>query len=186
MKTLAILGVSGSLRKESTNTKALMVAMETAKNAGAEVEILSLNDLSLPIYNEDMENGDVPESVRTLRDKVKSCDMLIIASPEYNHSISGALKNAIDWASREGNAFDGKVAAIFGASDGRFGTVRGQRHLREILAALNVLLLPQPQVFITYSKEAFNEDGSFKDPKTKELLDKLILSTINLVKKLKG
>src|SRR3989338_10591742 len=138
---LKVLAISGSLRSESYNRKALQVAKEIAIDLGAEVTELDLRELDLPIYDKDIQDQGLPESVRKLKKTVESTDVLMIASPEYNYSVSGALKNAIDWASRGGNSLNGKVAAVFGASTGRFGALRGQFQLRQILASVNVLIL---------------------------------------------
>ncbi|MBI3935168.1 MAG: NAD(P)H-dependent oxidoreductase [Acidobacteria bacterium] len=104
----------------------------------------------------------------------EAADVLLIASPEYNHAIPGGLKNAIDWLSRGRNSLDGKVAAIFGASDGPYGTARGQIQLRYVLSLLNVMVIPQPLVYIRDGAEAFHPDGSFKDPNISEILKRLI------------
>jgi chromate reductase len=109
----------------------------------------------------------------------------LIATPEYNNSIPGPLKNAIDWASDKTNPFAGKVAAIFGASTGLFGTLRSQLHLRQVLTALNVELVPQPQVFIRSAKEAFLPDGSLVDSKLLNQLRLLIQETFKLAQRKK-
>ena len=109
---------------------------------------LDLKTLGLPLFDEDLRANGFPESVKKLKNAIASADVLLIATPEYNHSIPGVLKNAIDWASDKTNPFEGKVAAIFGASNGLVGTLRAQLHLRQVLASLNVELVPQPQVFI--------------------------------------
>ena len=110
---------------------------------------------------------------------------MLIASPEYNHSITGALKNAIDWLSRGGNSLDGKVAAVFGASSGLFGTARGQIHVRQILAVLNVLVIPHPLIYIRQAGEAFQPDGSLTDPKTAEQLKRLVERALKVAGQLK-
>jgi len=166
------------LRSDSYNRKALQVAKQIALNMGIETSEVDLKELNLPLYDGDIEARGFPDPVEKLRDAVKSSDMLLIAAPEYNHSISGALKNAIDWLSTEKNVLDGKSAVIFGVSTGLFGTMRAQFHLRQILAALNVLVLPQPQIFIRSGKEAFNPDGSLIDQKVLEQLRNLINKTI--------
>ena len=183
---IRVVVISGSLRLDSYNRKALRVAEGFASEAGTSVEEVSLKELNLPLYDGDIEARGFPESVQTLKSVVESSDVLLIASPEYNHSISGALKNAIDWLSRGKNSLDGKTAAIFGASPGLFGTMRGQAHLRQILAALNVTTASQPQVFIRLANEAFNSDGSLQDVKLHNQLKQLINKTINLSTALKN
>jgi len=182
---IRVVGISGSLRIDSYNRKALQVAKQIAVNAGTEISEVDLKELNLPLYDGDIEARGFPESVEKLRDKVKSSDVLLIATPEYNHSISGALKNAIDWLSTTQNVLDGKSAVIFGVSTGLFGTMRGQLHLRQILTALNVWILPQPQIFIRSGKEAFNPDGSLKDQKIAEQLKHLITKSITATKAFK-
>ena len=183
---IKVVAISGSLRLDSYNRKALRVAEGFASEAGTSVEEVSLKELNLPLYDGDIEARGFPESVQTFKSVVESSDVLLIASPEYNHSISGALKNAIDWLSRGKNSLDGKTAAIFGASPGLFGTMRGQAHLRQILAALNVTTASQPQVFIRLANEAFNSDGSLQDVKLHNQLKQLINKTINLSTALKN
>ena len=175
---LKIVGISGSLRKDSYNRKALHIAMQIVTDAGMDVEEIDLKELNLPLYDADIEARGFPESVLVLRSKVESADVILIASPEYNHSITGVLKNTIDWLSTGKNVLDGKTAVIFGASTGPFGTLRAQFHLRQVLTALNVFLIPQPQVYIRFAKEAFNVDGSFNDPKVKNQLKELITKSL--------
>lgn len=185
MRRLKALAISGSLRTGSYNRKALQIAKKIATDLGAEVQELDLRELNLPIYDKDIQDQGLPESVQKLKRAIESADILLVASPEYNYSVSGALKNAIDWASREGNSFDGKLAAIFGVSTGGFGTLRAQAHLRQILQSVNVFILPQPQVLISRAESAFNPDGSFSDPKNLETLKTLIEKTLKLVLKIK-
>jgi chromate reductase, NAD(P)H dehydrogenase (quinone) len=180
IKTLNILALSGSLRSESFNRKALQIAKQIASELNANVIELDLKTLDLPLFNEDLRTNRFPESVKKLKDAIASADVLLIATPEYNHSIPGVLKNAIDWASDITNPLDGKIAAIFGASKGLFGTLRAQLHLRQVLAALNVDIVPQPQVFIRNEQSAFMPDGSFVDQKIKQQLSQLIEATFAL------
>ena len=179
---LRAVALSGSLRKGSYNRKALKIAKVFAENAGAEVTEIDLKELALPAYDEDLVASGVPEPVQKLKAAIESADVLLIATPEYNYSIPGGLKNAIDWASKRPNSFDGKVAAIFGASTGPFGTIRMQPHLRQVLAAVNVLIVPQPQVHIRSAADAFNPDGSLKDPKINEQLRSLVEKSMRLAR----
>lgn len=183
---LHVLAISGSLRTASYNRIALQIAKRIASDLGAEVKEIDLRELSLPLYDQDIQDTGMPEPVLSLKAACTAADALLIASPEYNYSISAALKNALDWASRGGNSLSGKVAAVFGASDGRIGTARGQPHLRQILMSLNVIATPQPQVYITMADQAFNPDGSLKDPKLNEQLQKLVANTLSLAQKLKN
>jgi chromate reductase len=177
-KQLNVLAISGSLRSGSYNRKALQIAKAIAAEFDAKVTEVDLKKLNLPVFDADLRENGFPEPVLTLKHEIESSDMLLIATPEYNHSIPGPLKNAIDWASDKTNPFSGKVAAIFGASTGLFGTLRSQLQLRQVLAALNVEVLPQPQVFIRSASEAFLPDGSLVDPQLVKQLRLLIRETI--------
>lgn len=184
--SLKVLALSGSLRLGSYNRKLLQIAKRFADEAVAEVKELDLKTLNLPMYDADLEAKGFPPSVQELRKTVSSADVFLIASPENNYSITAALKNAFDWGSRQGNVFAGKVAAIMSASPGKFGGVRGQLHLRQILVELDVFVLPKPQVHVGGADEAFNPDGSLKDPKSVELLQKLVNDTLAFAEKLKS
>jgi chromate reductase, NAD(P)H dehydrogenase (quinone) len=186
MLDIRVLAISGSLRRESFNRKALGIAKQLAAEFTSGVQEADLKQLALPVYDEDIETQGMPDSVMRLKAAVAAADVLLIASPEYNHSIPGGLKNAIDWLSRGSNSLDGKVAAIFGASAGLYGTARGQIHLRYVLEVLNVLVIPQPLVYIRNGAEAFNPDGTFKDAQTTKLLKKLIERAVNTASKLKA
>lgn len=179
-KTLNILAIAGSLRSASFNRKALQRAKQIASDLQTNVVELDLKTLGLPLFDEDLRASGFPESVNKLKNAIASAHVLIIATPEYNHSIPGVLKNAIDWASDKTNPFDGKVAAIFGASNGLVGTLRAQLHLRQVLASLNVELVPQPQVFIRTAQSAFLADGSLVDKKIEQQLRRLIEATLAL------
>ena len=174
MQKVKVLAISGSLRRDSFNRKALRIAKQLAAATAAEVQEADLKQLALPVYDGDIEDEGIPDQVVRFKAMVEAADVLLIASPEYNHSIPGGLKNAIDWLSRGRNSLDGKVAAIFGASNGPYGTARGQIQLRYVLGVLNTLVIPQPMVYIRNGAEAFSPDGSFKDPKTTEILKRLI------------
>jgi len=166
-----ILAFAGSARKDSFNKKLLRVAVRAAEEAGAEVTLLDMAEYPLPLYDGDLESRDgLPTNAAKLKRLFLDHDGLMIASPEYNSSISGALKNAIDWVSRpeEGRApldcFAGKVAAICSAAAGGVGGMRGLVHVRAILGNIQVLVIPA-QVTVPASYDAFNDDGSLKDEK---------------------
>ena len=182
LKRLQVVGISGSLRQDSYNRKVLQIAKMIAAKLDTEVKEVDLKQLELPVYDSDIESQGFPAAVQRLRNVVEHANVLLIASPEYNHSISGALKNAIDWLSITKNILSGKTVAMFGASTGLYGTLRAQIHLRQILTALNVTMLPQPQIFIRSANEAFNEDGSLKDIKLYNQLKELVEKTISLVR----
>jgi chromate reductase, NAD(P)H dehydrogenase (quinone) len=183
IQPIHILAIAGSLRSESLNRKALQIAKKIAFELGAAVREIDLKTLALPVFDEDLRTHGFPESVVTLKQAIEAADVLLIATPEYNHSIPGPLKNAIDWASDKTNPFSGKVAVVFGASNGLNGTLRAQIHLRQVLAALNVELVPQPQIFIRSALEAFLPDGSLVDSKLMKQLHLLIQETLKLAQR---
>jgi len=180
IKTLNILALAGSLRSESFNRKVLRIAKQIVSEWNVNVIDLDLKTLNLPLFDADLRTNGFPESVKKLKDSIASADVILIATPEYNHSIPGVLKNAIDWASDITNPFAGKTAAIFGTSTGLFGTLRAQLHLRQVLASLNVELVPQPQVFIRSASDAFLSDGSLADKTIEQQLRQLIEATLAL------
>jgi chromate reductase len=190
--TPKILAFAGSTRTDSYNKKIVKIAAAGARSIGAEVTYVDLRDLSLPMYDEDLEAKEgIPPGARQLKDLLLTNDGLLIASPEYNSSLSAVLKNAIDWASRpvEGEpplgGFVDKVAAIMSASPGALGGLRGLVHLRSILGNIKVLVLPD-QVAVPKAYEAFNPDGSLKDAKQQETIEKLGEKVAMVVAKLKA
>ncbi|MCC5627666.1 NADPH-dependent FMN reductase [Nostoc sphaeroides] len=177
--TPKILAFAGSTRIESYNKKLVKIAAAGAQAAGAEVTYIDLRDLPLPLFDEDLEAQEgLPANARTFKDLMISHQGLLIASPEYNSSLTPVLKNAIDWASRPAPneaplaAFAGKVATIMSASPGGFGGLRGLVHLRSILGNIKVLVLPD-QIAVSKAYEAFNPDGTLVDPKQQESIEKL-------------
>jgi chromate reductase len=179
MKALAL---SGSLRKESYNTKALKIAIKILKENDIEVDFVEAAKMNLELFNQDDEDKGYSKEVKDLYKRLDECELLVIASPEYNHSVSCVLKNFIDWMSRDGNHLSGKTAVIFGASTGGFGTLKSQLHLREILSQLNVLVYPQPRLFISFAQDAFDKNSNFKNKDNHVRMEKLILNTINSIK----
>jgi len=168
-----LLAFAGSLRKGSYNRILLRYAILGAREAGGDVEELGPEHLTLPLYNGDLEGkGAFPEPVEVWRAKIRRCDGLLIASPEYNHGISGVLKNAIDWASRPPNVWSGKVAASFGTTPGAQGTARSQVNLRVCLSAVNVWVVPRT-VLIPHARDAFDANGDLKDPRQIQALTAL-------------
>ena len=170
MKSPKIVAFAGSTRLESLNKKLLHVAAEAAIAAGADVTVVDLRELALPLYDGDAETAaGLPAGAKHFKALLRECDGLLIAAPEYNSSITGVLKNAIDWASRPETeneprlvAFRGKTAAIMSASPGMLGGLRGLVTLRSILGNIGVLVLSD-QVAISQAHEAFDEKGALKD-----------------------
>lgn len=186
-----ILAFSGSLRKDSLNQKLVRIAAEAAGQAGAEVTLIRLSDYPLPVFDQDLEAEGTPENAKKLKELFLSHDGLLISSPEYNSSITAALKNAIDWVSRGGPgeppvaAFRGKVAALMSASPGALGGLRGLVHLRSILGNIQVLVLPD-QLAINGAGDAFDDPGSLKDPKRQQGIQELGKKLVDVLKKLKA
>ena len=180
---ISILGFAGSLRKGSYNKSLLKVAMEMVP-ADAELETFDLE--GIPPFNQDLENQP-PEKVTEFKAKIRAADAILIATPEYNYSIPGVLKNAIDNASRPygDNAFDGKPAAIMGASIGMLGTARAQYHLRQSLVFLNMYPLNQPEVMVPFAQEKIDQNGGVTDPKTREKIKELLEALVIWTRKLK-
>jgi chromate reductase len=166
-----ILAFAGSLRRESYNKKLVRIAAAGATAAGADVTYLDLRDLPMPVFDEDFETAEgLHPSARKFKDLLLSHQGLLISSPEYNSSISAALKNAIDWASRPVSGekplecFDGKVAGLMAASPGALGGLRGLVTLRSILGNIRVIVLPE-QFALVKAHEAFGPDGQLLDAK---------------------
>lgn len=171
-----IIGISGSLRNGSLNT-ALLRACQTMLPPGVTMEVADLSDI--PLYNEDVRQQGFPTAVQVLRGKITAADAVVIASPEYNYSVSGVLKNAIDWVSRPPNQpFDSKPIALLGATPGGFGTARSQYHLRQVFVYLNGLLLNKPEVMISDAPSKFNVDGILTDPATAEHIRKMLVALV--------
>lgn len=190
--TPRILAFAGSTRDGSFNKKLIRVAARAAEAAGASVTVLDLRELVLPLYDGDLEErSGLPDGALRLKKLMKEHDAFLIASAEYNSSVSAALKNAIDWASRpQGDdrplqAFTGKVAGLMAASTGALGGLRGLVHLRAILGNINVLVVPE-QFALAKANEAFNEDGSLKDDAPKQAIDRIAQRVVDLARRLKA
>jgi chromate reductase len=171
MATMKLLGISGSLRNDSFNTALLRAAQELAPD-GMSIDVADI--AGLPLYNEDVRAQGFPPPAETLRTQIREADALLIATPEYNYSISGVLKNAIDWASRPPEQpFDGKIIGIMGASAGRLGTARAQYHLRQCFVFLNATLLNKPEVMVGGAASVF-KDGALVDAPTRQIVADLL------------
>ena len=187
-----ILAFAGSTRTDSFNKKLVKVAVEGAKAAGADVTLIDLRDFPMPLYDGDLEaNEGVPPQAKRLKQLMLTHDGLLLSCPEYNSSITGVLKNTIDWASRqeEGEAplacFVGKTAALMSASPGALGGLRGLVHVRAMLGNIHVLVLPD-QVAVPGAHEAFQPNGALKDPKQQAAVQALGRRLRELLVKLKG
>ena len=178
-----LLAFAGSTREASFNKKLLRAAVAMAEGAGATVTTIDLRDLPMPLYDGDLEERQgLPENAKRFKELMVSHQGLLIAAPEYNSSITGVLKNVIDWASRalpgEASlaAFRDKTAGLLAASPGGLGGLRGLVHLRAILSSIEVLVIPE-QFALARAHEAFDESGALKDPKqaasVKRVVDRL-------------
>ena len=182
--TCNILGIAGSLRRESYNRSALRAAAQLVP-AGARLDDFDLD--GIPDFNQDDEQPP-PAKVAELKRRVRAADALLFVTPEYNYSIPGVLKNAIDWASRPygDSAWGGKPAAIMGASIGGFGTARAQYHLRQVFVFLNVHAINQPEVMIGNAAAKFDGDGTLTDAATRESIRQLLQNLVDWTERLRG
>jgi chromate reductase, NAD(P)H dehydrogenase (quinone) len=190
--TARILAFAGSTRRESYNKKLVQIAIKGARGAGAEVTPLDLKDLPLPLFDQDLEaEHGMPDNGTKLKKLFIDHDGLLIASPEYNSSITGVLKNAIDWVSRPAPgepplvAFRGKVAGLMSASPGALGGLRALVHVRSILGNLGVIVLPD-QIAVARAHEAFQPDGSLTDPNQQAGIEALGETLASFLMKLKA
>lgn len=173
MKKPKILVFAGSTRTDSYNKKLAQAAAKIAGEAGAAATYVDLRDLAIPLYDGDLEDqSGLPEGAKKLKGLLRESDGFIIASPEYNSSVTGVLKNAIDWASRSETddepslvAYRGKAAVLLSASPGALGGLRGLVHLRAILGNIGVIVLPE-QVAVSKAYELFDDSGMKDDPRT--------------------
>lgn len=176
-KPIRILGIAGSLRRESYNRGALRAATELVPE-GATVDIFELD--GIPGFNQDDEQNP-PAKIAEFKRRIREADAILFVTPEYNYSIPGVLKNAIDWASRPygDNSFDGKPAAIMGASVGAIATARAQYDLRKMFVFLNIFPINQPEVMIGNAAERFDEQGNLTDEKTKDYIRRLLQNLVD-------
>jgi chromate reductase len=183
-KQIKILAFAGSLRKGSYNKALVRAAVELAPENVA-MEVFDLE--GIPPYNQDLENTP-PERVTEFKEKIRSADALLIATPEYNYSVSGVLKNAIDWASRPkvGNPLEGKPVAIMSASIGRLGGARAQYHLRQSFIFLNMHPVNQPEVMLPSAADNIDANGRLTNEQTRELIRQLLEALVAWTTRLKG
>lgn len=180
---LKIIGIAGSLRKNSFNKMLLNELFSVAgENWNSQVSDIA----DIPLYNADVEAIGIPESVTLLGEKISNADGLIIVTPEYNYSIPGVLKNAIDWLSRLKTApLKNKPVGILGASMSLTGTVRSQSHLRLVAVMTEMLIMNKPDVYVAQAQNKFTEDGKLNDEKTISVLKKFSDNFTNWVIKIK-
>lgn len=182
MEPISVLAISGSLRRESRNTALLRAAQELAPD-DMKIGIATLNDLPMYNWDDEQEHGH-PDSVAAFRAAIADADALLIASPEYNYSVTGALKNALDWASRGGPdaPINDKPTAILGAG-GRLGTARSQEHLRLILRHNNLQVVNNPEVLITFAGEKFDDDLNLTHDRSRDQIRRLLVALEDVVRR---
>ncbi len=180
-KKVHILGFAGSLRRQSYNRAILAAASEMVPD-DATLEIFDLE--GIPPFNQDLEL-EPPERVSEFKARIRAADAILIATPEYNYSIPGVLKNAIDWASRPygDNAFDGKPVGLMGASVGMLGTARAQYDLRRSFVFLNMFPLNQPEVMVPFAQDKVDGNGRLTDEKTRKKIRELLESLVAWTKR---
>lgn len=173
--TTQVLGIAGSLREASYNRALLRRATEIAP---AEISIEVFDLKPIPMFNQDLEVDGDPLSVQHLKSAIRASDALLISTPEYNGGIPGVLKNALDWASRRDDGQSASLAnkpvAIMGASPGRFGTVRSQLHLRQVLRSSGAITLPRPDIFVDRVTQKIDSAGEVTDDDTNERVVQLL------------
>ena len=182
--SIHVIGISGSLRRASWNSGLLRAAGELLPE-GMSLEIADLS--AIPLYNQDLDGPNAPEPVGQLKQRIRAADALLIATPEYNASVPGVLKNAIDWASRpvSDSPLSGKPLAIMGAG-GVSGTIRAQLALRQISTSINTLPLNRPAVQIMRSWEKFDADGNLTDEQSRQEIRALLEALAAWTRRLRG
>lgn len=170
--SINVLAFAGSLRKASWN-RGLLRAAQQAVPSDVTIEVFDIS--GIPLYSEDVRQRGFPPAVQDFRERIRVAHALLIATPEYNYSVPGVLKNAIDWASRPPDQpFQDKPIALMGASAGMFGTTRAQHHLRQSFVFLDGRLLARPEVLIPAAAQKFDEQGNLTDEPSKKLVAELL------------
>ena len=179
---MKILAFAGSMRAGSFNRKLLQAGID-ALRPQAEIDHLDLRDLALPLYDGDLEEKEgLPAGAKAFKTRIAAAQGILLATPEYNHSVPGTLKNAIDWASRPpDNPFRGKVVLLMGASPGQFGAVRGIAVVRASLIALFAHVLPQT-VMLARADQGFDAEGRLADPKVKSQVEKACAELVRVTR----
>jgi chromate reductase, NAD(P)H dehydrogenase (quinone) len=184
---MKLLAFAASLRTGSWNRKLIVVAVEIATGSGAEVDLADFREFHMPIYDADLQaTTGIPAGAQELGRRVAAADGLMIASPEYNFSLPGTLKNAIDWVSRiNPMPLRGKTGLLLSASSGQVGGIRGLWQLRIPLEGLGVTLHPDMYT-LPWAKEQFDERGRLKEPERQERLEKMVGAYLAMARKLAG
>ncbi len=188
IETIRVLGISGSLRKGSFNSALLRAAIEIAEAEKLPLVFETADIQEIPVYNEDLRTsaGAFPPPVQAFREAIGRADAVLFVTPEYNYSITGVLKNAIDWASRApAQPFAGKPYAVMGASGGMSGTMRAQYHLRQIAVFLDLHALNTPEVFVRNAKDMFDADLKLTDAATRKVVAQQLAALVAWTRRLK-
>jgi len=181
---VSILGVCGSLRAQSFNKKLLAAAAHLLP-PGATLTTFDL--AAIPLYNEDVREQGYPEPVAAFRAAIAQADAVLLVTPEYNYSVPGVLKNALDWASRPPTPPPGKKpVATLGGSPGNHGTVRAQSHLKEVCLGLGMYVVPKPEVYVAQVHEKFDAEGNLTDANTKKFVSELLLNLTEFARAIRG
>jgi chromate reductase, NAD(P)H dehydrogenase (quinone) len=182
---LRVLGISGSLRRGSFNTSLLRAAVEIAEAEKLPLRFDIADLREIPAYDEDVRAEGLPAPVQKLRDGIAAADAILFVTPEYNFSIPGVLKNAIDWVSRPpSQPFANKPFAVMGASGGPSGTMRGQYHLRQIAVVLDMHALNKPEIFVRNAQDLFGADGRLHDEATRKLVAQQLTALVDWTRRL--
>ena len=179
-----ILGIAGSLRKDSYNKLVLKAAQALAPE---DTEIENFDIAGIPLFDQD-EERNLPPRVAEFKKRIHAADAILFVTPEYNYSVPGVLKNAIDWASRPygENAWNGKPVAVMGASVGTLGSARAQYHLRQMFVFLNMHAVNQPEVMVANASQKFDNEGNLSDDVAANLIKQLLTNLRDWTRKLKG
>ena len=181
---MKILGICGSLRKDSLN-RSLLRAAQGLTPDGTTIDIIDLGDI--PLFNEDVEAQGDPDPVQALKERIRATDAVLIATPEYNWGLPGALKNAFDWASRPAgrSVLKQKPVAMMGASTGPWGTTRAQLQLRQSLTYVDALTLQSPWVYVAMGKEKFDGSGALTDERSRQQVKELVAALVAWTERVK-
>ena len=180
---MKILGICGSLRRESWNLKLLQRTMEAFARQRADTEVFDLN--VVPMYHPDAERTEgIPPEAEKMRQAIVSADAVVVACPEYNSSMTSALKNAFEWASRRGNVLQGKIFFVMGTGPGRSACARMHMHATYSLESESAIVVHQPRVLLPTVSDFMTEDGTITDPSITELLDQAAARVISIAGKL--
>ncbi len=183
MSGVRILAMAGALRRESFNKKLLAVAVEDLRTKGAEVDVLDMHEIAMPLYDQDVEDSTgLPAGALEFKRRIGLADGLLFACPEYNASIPGPFKNALDWASRgTDDPLRGKIAALMSASPGRFGGIRMNPHLRGVMRAVGVFVIHE-QITLASATEAFTPDGKLASAHVAKQVDMMTRCLIDEIR----